>query len=374
MTRYKKKVLVDLFYLNTALTGVKTYISEFYEAVGEAGFSEVDFIFTHDFQKQSSSQTFKGNTSRIKKLWYHVYYFLWKQVALPFQVWKHKPDVLLCFDFVAPAIPLSVKKLIVIHDAFFWQIPENYAQLWRKYFIKTITLGLGGNSLVITTSEYSRRSLISEAKIQRPIQVIYQCPKLLSDLASKDIIKTLNLKQDKFFLHVGSFDKRKMLPILVAAFHRFKSFFDEDIKLVLVGERGLSPTVDDYENVEMLIKNNRLEKDVLLPGFLSDTELKALYQQALCYVFPSSNEGFGIPVIEAMHNQLPVIISDQEALIEIAGGAALITKTGDVEDLSQAMRLIFNDQNLRMSLIQKGLNRKKLFTRSTFYNSFYKLF
>ena len=124
----------------------------------------------------------------------------------------------------------------------------------------------------------------------------------------------------------------------------------------------------------MLIKNNLLEKDVLLPGFLSDTELKALYQQALCYVFPSSNEGFGIPVIEAMHNQLPVIISDQEALIEIAGGAALITKTGDVEDLSQAMRLIFNDQNLRMSLIQKGLNRKKLFTRSTFYNSFYKLF
>jgi glycosyltransferase involved in cell wall biosynthesis len=370
----KKKVLVDLFYLNTALTGIKTYICEFYEAVQENHEDELEFVFTHDFNKQLDSKTFKGNINPLAKLFYHFYYFVWKQILLPLAVFRHRPDVLICFDFVVPAIPLNVKKLVVIHDAFFWQMPHNYRSCWRKYFLNLIKWGLNGDSTVITTSRYSKTSLEKEANISKPIKIIYQCPRLLPETSDLKILNQLGLNPKEYFLHVGSFDKRKLLPILVEAFHIYSTTVSAPIKLVLVGERGLSESVDDFENVTKLISNLSLKDQVLLPGFLLDPQVKALYQNALAYVFPSSNEGFGIPAIEAMNSQLPVIISDQEALVEISGDAALVIKTGDVNQWANAMQNIQEDSILREGLIQKGKARRLLFTRKSFYLSFRKLF
>jgi glycosyltransferase involved in cell wall biosynthesis len=366
----KKTVYVDLFYLNTALTGIKTYILEFCEAVNENSSTDIKYIFSHDYLTQGRSTFYRGNVAYWKKLFYHVYYFIWKQLILPFKVKKSSANVLLCFDFIAPAFPLNVKKMVVIHDAFFWQMPQNYNHIWRKYFITMIHAGLKGNSSVITTSLYARKALEKSSGIRQNIAVIYQCPKLLPESVNQGVLDKLGLEGKSYFLHVGSFDKRKMIPTLVTAFAEIEKQYTGQFLLVLVGERGLSSALDDYEQIIQKIKEKDLGKRVLLPGFLPDEEVKSLYQNAFAYVFPSANEGFGIPVIEAMSNGIPVIVSNQEALMEIAGGAALVHSIGDVASLTEKMDTLIKNPQLLTKLVEKGKERSKHFNRSSFLSRF----
>lgn len=369
----KKKVFVDLFYLNTALTGIRTYMLEFCEAAKAFPSEEVIYIFSHDPQKQANNSFFLGNVARWRKLIYHLYYFVWKQLILPFKVKKSGADVLLCFDFIAPAFPLNAKKLVVVHDAFFWQMPQNYNPIWRSYFIPMIHAGLKGHTTVITTSHSAKKSLKKSAGIHQKIEVIYQCPKLLSTSVEDRILEKLGVHEKSYFLHVGSFDKRKRIPILVTAFAEIEKQYPGKYSLVLVGEKGLSPALDDYGQVVQKIKENSLEQNVLLPGFLPDSEVKALYNNAFAYVFPSSNEGFGIPVIEAMRSGIPVIISNQEALLEIAGEAACIHELDNPMDLAVQMKELIEKPALIEALILKGQQRAKVFSREAFLSGFLNL-
>jgi glycosyltransferase involved in cell wall biosynthesis len=109
---------------------------------------------------------------------------------------------------------------------------------------------------------------------------------------------------------------------------------------------------------------------VILPGYLSDSQVKALYGGAFGYVFPSENEGFGIPIIESMGYGVPVIHSDQAALMEVAGGAGLGFPAGNQQDLTKKMILLTENQALRSELVQKGSERSKQFSPQKFINSF----
>ncbi|RZS95197.1 glycosyltransferase family 4 protein [Cecembia calidifontis] len=370
----KKRIYVDLFYLNTALTGIKTYMLEFCEAVNAQASEDFQYIFSHEPKKQSESGFFRGNVPYWRKIAYHFYYFLWKQLFLPIQVKKNKADVLLCFDYIAPAMPLKAKKLVVVHDAFFWQMPQNYNRYWRKYFIPMLHAGLKGNCTVITTSEYAKKAIVQFTGIKNPIEVIYQCPRLLPEKGDEKVLEILGIQSKAYFLHVGSFDKRKLLPVLVKAFSIIEREYPGKFKLVLVGERGLSSALDDYDRVKKTIADSDLEGKVLLPGFLKDPEVKSLYDAAFAYVFPSSNEGFGIPVIEAMRSGIPVIISEQQALTEVAGGAALSHPIGDIQSMARCMKQLIQSEDLVQKLIGLGKVRSEDFSRSTFIKKYEKLF
>jgi len=366
----KKIVYVDLFYLNTALTGIKTYMLEFCEGIKEHASEDLEFIFSHDPKKQSEIGFFRGDVPYWRKIAYHFYYFFWKQLLLPIQVKKNKADVLICFDYIAPASGLKAKKLVVVHDAFFWQMPQNYNKYWRKYFIPMIHAGLKGNTVVITTSEYAKQAIIQFTGIQNPMEVIYQCPKLLSENGDDGILENLGIRPKAYFLHVGSFDKRKLLPVLVESFSQIECKYPGKFKLVLVGERGLSNALDDYDQVREAVTAFGLEGKVLMPGFLKDSALKRLYEGAFAYVFPSSNEGFGIPVIEAMRSGVPVIISEQHALTEVAGGAALTHPIGDSKSLAQSMEQLILSEDLVHKLIAQGKERSREFNRSSFIKKY----
>lgn len=366
----KKKVYVDLFYLNTALTGIKTYMLEFCEAAKESTAEEVEYIFSHNPKKQSESAFFRGNIPYWRKIVYHLYYFFWKQLMLPIHIKKTKADVLICFDYIAPATGLKAKKLVVVHDAFFWQMPQNYNKYWRKYFIPMVHAGLKGNAVVITTSHYAKQAILQFTGIQNPVEVIHQCPRLLPEKGDERILGKLGINPKAFFLHIGSFDKRKLLPVLVESFSQIERKYPGKFKLVLVGERGLSTTLDDYDQVKEAVSIAGLEDKILMPGFLKDSEVKSLYEAAFAYVFPSSNEGFGIPVIEAMRSEIPVIISEQHALMEVAGDAALIHPIGDSQSLMLCMEQLILSEDLVNQLIKKGKERSSEFRRSFFIQKY----
>lgn len=344
---------------------------ELAKAIRKYPHPDLEFIFTHEPEEQSQKVTFKNPQSKFQRLNYHLDYFRWKEFQLPDLVKKHRPDVLICPDFVSPAASLSCRRLTVIHDAFFWQMPQNYPKWWRTYFLRLLKKGLKEQTEIITTTDYSKRSLEKHLGKQWPISVIYQCPKSLKAASEPSILKKLGLSEQSFYLHIGVFDKRKQLPFLTEAFGEALKQGHTSKKLVLVGGPGHSDQMNDLPKVEKLVRELGLEEHILLPGYLTDGEIKALYEHAYAYLFPSENEGFGIPIPEAMGFGLPVIHSDQQALVEVAGGAGIAFKTGEQEDLIAKITYLDAHPELRNELGQKGKKRSEDFTARKFIESYY---
>ena len=337
---------------------------------GKRSIVEADIIQ----RSEKSALTFTGvSKSKMQRLNYHLDYFHWKEFQLPDLVKKYKPDVLVCPDFVSPAASLPCRRLTVIHDAFFWQMQENYPRWWRKYFLNLIKKGLKEDTTIITTTAYSKASLIEHLGDSWPISVIYQAPKGLKSAADVNFLNNSLLEKQEYFLHIGTFDRRKQLPFLVKAFAAFLKQTHSSKKLVLAGGPGQSKQMDDFPVVQKLIFDFELQDQILLPGYLGDGEIKALYEGAFAYVFPSLNEGFGIPILEAMGFGIPVIHSNQAALLEVAGGAGLPFQLGNLADLTKKLILLEQEKDLRNQLISLGNIRAKDFSAEKFIEAFHRI-
>src|SRR5690606_17789991 len=147
-------------------------------------------------------------------------------------------------------------------------------------------------------SEYSKKQLTKHLNMSElPIYVVYPSSNLKS---KRQTTKTNPPTPQPYFLHVGVLEKRKNLLTLVSAFSQLvKREGFEAFRLVLVGQRGPRKTLDDWDPVVSLVRQLSLEDKVLLPGFVNGQELESYYRHAMAYVFPSVNEGFGMPVLEA---------------------------------------------------------------------------
>ena len=367
----KIKVFIDTFYYQAALSGIRTYINELVLGAKNSKNNNIEYIFSHDINHWDQNHKFLNPKSKLSRLYFHVYYFFWKQITLPFKILKHKPNVLICPDYVAPLWRLKTLKLCVIHDTLFWDYPKNYNRLWRKYYIKLISLGFRGNSSVVTTSKYVKSNLErSFLKQSHSVNVIYQSF-IKSKTDDDSILKTLDLEDSDFLLHVGSFDKRKDLITLVKAFHLLKKHKkNRYLKLVLAGQKTLNGNVEVLNQLKSYILTNNLSKSVLMTGYLSSAQISSLYKKAFIYVFPSVEEGFGIPVLEAFALKTPVVTSNAAAMVEIAEGAAEHYNAGDQVELFETLTKLITSKSKRTYLIEKGSERLKAFSREKFVKDY----
>ena len=367
----KIKVFIDTFYYQAALSGIRTYINELFLGAKNSKNNNIEYLFSHDINHWDQNHKFLNPKNRLSRLCFHIYYFFWKQIILPFKILKHKPNVLICPDYVAPLWRLKTLKLCVIHDTLFWDYPKNYNPLWRKYYIKLISLGLRGNSSVITTSNYAKSNLESLfSKHNFSIIAIYQSF-LKSKIDDNRILKNLNLVDSDFLLHVGSFDKRKDLITLVKAFKLLKDDKANDhLKLVLAGQKILNGNEVVLNELDSYILTNNLSKSILMTGYLSRAEICSLYNKAFIYVFPSIEEGFGIPILEAFALKTPVVTSNAAAMVEIADGAAQHFNAGNYTELFKTLTKLINSKSERTHLIEKGSERVKDFSREKFIKDY----
>jgi glycosyltransferase involved in cell wall biosynthesis len=160
--------------------------------------------------------------------------------------------------------------------------------------------------------------------------------------------------RDKLVLFVGAIQKRKNIARLVKAFERLP----EPWKLALAGS---SEGYGAAEELRAVAESPRREAIQVL-DYVSASELEALYRRASIFAFPSLDEGFGMPVLEAMARQVPVIASNVSALPEVAGDAALLVDPVDTEALSEALVRLASDEGLRQDLILRGIERVREFT------------
>ena len=367
-------VYIDVFYYQAALTGIRTYINELVLGAKNSKNKNIEYLFSHDINQWDQNYKFLNPKNRLLRLCFHMYYFFWKQIILPFKILKHKPDVLICPDFVAPLWELRTLKLSVIHDTLFWDYPKNYNSLWRKYYIKLINLGLRGNTSVITTSKYAKRKLEKLFSKKTPSIIVIFQSFLKSKMDDDSILKTLSLIDSDYLLHVGSFDKRKDLITLVKAFKLLKEDAkNKHLKLVLAGKKILNGNAEVLNELERYILKNNLSKSVLMTGYLSNAEISSLYKKALIYVFPSIEEGFGIPILEAFEMKTPVVTSNAGAMVEVAQGAAEHYNVGDYIELFKTLTKLIISKPERTYLIEKGSKRLKDFSREKFIDDYEQL-
>jgi glycosyltransferase involved in cell wall biosynthesis len=344
------KVAVDIRDLQIAASGARSYLEslviEFKKEHAGCSFYFLD----------AKTKAYTGNHFLLK-LKEQLSYFLWKQFVLPYQAKQLGCRVLFCSDFMVPYFSLGIKTIPVFHDAFFWEYPEHYNKYWLVFFRNLGLAAAKKSAYVVAPTQYASNQLAKYTGINpNKIQVIGEAPKTIANSISENettaIVKQiLNLN---YILHVGTLEKRKNLVALIQAFKIVRENGFPNLKLVLVGKASNKITLDDSSAIKEAIMQQQLTNDVILTDYLGDAYVQQLYQKAKLYVFPSINEGFGIPVLEAFKYQVPVVIANNTCLPEVAGQGAKSFNPFSVQDMANAISTLLKDEALRQTYIEKG--------------------
>lgn len=355
------KILVDTFVLSSATTGIRSYTIELCEGLKELSGKERKYIFP-GYRFFRNNPIFASRNHAVSKLLYHVVFFAWKQIVLPVTLLFTRSKAVLCVDYILPVCP-GWKKFVVYHDAFFWEHKSHYNEKWRRYFTWLASYSVDRKTVIIATSQYTRGKLQQLVfSKEKNIQVVYQSPRAAH--FNRSVNEPADV--DKYFLHVGYYDKRKNLPLLIKAYAIYlKEVQGSPARLVLAGGKAPAPDMDDWEEVTAIMEKLGLQNQVKRLGFVSAEDLAGLYQNAYAFIFPSYDEGFGIPIIEAMKYGLPVVISDQGASREVMGENGLIFPYDDPTALAACL-VSLEDGEHHARLQAKSKTRSKAFSREKF--------
>jgi glycosyltransferase involved in cell wall biosynthesis len=217
---------------------------------------------------------------------------------------------------------------------------------------------------IIGVSDFGREEIIEYYKVcpDRVRSILYynggaeEYKKLDKQLALKQI-KDYGISSP-YILDVSRLEPHKNVGMLVRAYILLRDSHPErKEKLVIVG----APRFKSEETLA-LAKNSRYSDDIQFVHFVRQEDMNALYAAAELFVFPSLNEGFGMPLIESFASGTPVVTSNVTALPEVAGDAAVLADPNDASSISEAMQRVLSDEVLRKELIKKALERARTFT------------
>jgi glycosyltransferase involved in cell wall biosynthesis len=275
---------------------------------------------------------------------------------------RRSPVDVLHVQFTAP--PFSPCPVVVsIHDLSFEHLPQTFKWRSRKQLRITVRRSAREASQVIALSEHARKDIIStycippEKVTAIPLAAAAHFRPIRNDEELQRVRQTYGI-EGEYILSVGAIQPRKNLSRLVAAYSRLRRATPEGNlpKLVLAGKCAWL-----YEETLRTIKELQVSDSVILTGYVPESDLPVLYSGALCFVYPSYFEGFGLPPLEAMKCGVPVIVGNRTSLPEVVGDAAILVDPFDAEAIAGAMDKLISDSNLRAELAARGLARAKLF-------------
>jgi glycosyltransferase involved in cell wall biosynthesis len=351
------KVGVDILDLKFAKTGQKTVLEEYYKQFLLHNDPTIQFVYL-DAKLPQFSRDYK-----IGIILNHFIYQWWKQVLLPLKAYLNKVDVLFCSDYFAPILTPGFKNVQIFHDAFFFEYPEHYHPLWMRLFKLLAIPAAKKSAFIVTVSQYSKQKIQQYIKI--PIEniiTIYPGPKSFSSLEDSIHENEFIPPSCSYILHVGVWEKRKNLPLLLKAFSKLLDATHLDLKLVLVGNGNKKMHSDDSVSIKLTIQELALEQQVICTGYISDAAVAKAYEHASLFVFPSYNEGFGIPLLEAFKFKVPVLVANNSCLPEVGGEAVIAFDPFSATDLAEKMEALLTNHALQKSLTEKGQQRLTNFT------------
>jgi glycosyltransferase involved in cell wall biosynthesis len=253
----------------------------------------------------------------------------------------------------------SWKSVANIHDLAFLRYPEYVPEqvlLKCRANFKNI---LSADRFIVNTHAIKNECVSFENIPDERIDVIPHAPSGAYHPVNRDK-KEGKKNVDKYtksdyILYVGTIEPRKNLPVLLKAFKTLRSKYP--LKLIMAGGMGWS-----YEDILKMPYELGMKDDIIFTGYIDEKTVMSLYNYASAVVYPSTYEGFGMPVIEAMSCGVPVIVSDIPSLSEISGGAAAVFNKDDHEQLASVIEDIISSDTLRSDMIRKGLDRSSKYS------------
>lgn len=234
----------------------------------------------------------------------------------------------------------GVKYVVTIHDLVSFLYPETLPRIYRLYNQIMIKNSLKQADIIITDSESVKKEIKqlfphSKAKIVAIYNGVFDGIKKIEICSEYENNKLRDIVEyKKFFLFVGTIEKRKNVGIIIDAFIKLKDSTKEtsEYKLVLAGRPGFG-----FEEFEEKVNSCKWKKDIIFTGYISNNDCNNLYNSAISFIFPSFYEGFGVPQLECMKCQIPIILSDIPTNREISREYGLFFKLDDIDELVNHM-------------------------------------
>lgn len=282
---------------------------------------------------------------------------LWRERGVVKDLLRDKIEI---FHGLSGQLPIGIKKtgiktVLTIHDLIFMVHPEWYSPIDVWFYKQKFFRSVKQADSIIAISECTKKDIIKYGNVdEKKIKVIYQSfsPIFTQNVSPEDkqrIRQKYSLLND-FILNVGTIERRKNVLLAVKAIKTLEQSGQNDIHLVIVGRR-----TEYTEEICKYIKENNLSKKIhIINGVLFD-ELRVLYSLASVFVYPSIYEGFGIPIIEAIANKLPVIACKGSCLEEAGGKNSIYVENNDVKAMAEAIKVFLYNKEKRQQAIEKGL-------------------
>jgi glycosyltransferase involved in cell wall biosynthesis len=238
-------------------------------------------------------------------------------------------------------------QVIFMTDAAVFDTPAHFSWRFRTWYRVMFWILARTSSCVLTNSKFSRDRLAHHCGVSAArIGVVPLGADHLDHIVpDTSVLQDHALLPNRFVLAVSSMNPTKNFARIVAAFRKIN---DPSIDLVIVGMKNATVFGNAHDTLEVA-------PNVKHVGYISDEKLKALYQNASCFLYPSLYEGFGIPPLEAMRNGCPTLVGRAAALPETCADAALYCDPESLDDIADKLRELLNSAQLRADLTRRGL-------------------
>jgi glycosyltransferase involved in cell wall biosynthesis len=310
-------------------------------------------------------------------------YPTWEQIALPKAAKKYGCDVLHCTSNTAPFFT-NIPLITILHDIIYMErgylkILKSSATAYQKFgnvYRKLVVPRVVKKSKKVITVSHFEKNRIAEffgIKGHTKLDAIYNgVSEHFKPVTNKKELQRVKEKYnlpDNYFFFLGNTDPKKNTQGTLKAFSDFLKETGSDHKLVML----------DYDQTELNkllveIKDTNLINHIILTGYVKNTDLPAIYSQCDVFLYPSLRESFGIPMLEAMSCNVPVIASNTSSMPEVSGEAAHIINPFNPEEITQGLIEILNNETYRNSLCLKGLERSKQFSWYNMAKEYLKLY
>lgn len=277
---------------------------------------------------------------------------LWRSIGIKRQLIADKVDL---YHGLSNEIPLGLKNelktVVTIHDLIYLRFPKNYRYIDRKIYDFKSRYACANADRIVAISEQTKNDIIEFYDTEpSKIEVIYQScddsfKQLRADEEKEKVRKKYNLPE-KFLLNVGTIETRKNLLLVINTLKNIPAAY----KLVVVGKEKNYAT-----QVKKQIALQQLQDRVIFLKDIPFTDLPVIYQLSSIFVYPSFYEGFGIPIIEALFSNVPVVAATGSCLEEAGGPGSLYVNPSDADELTAAINRIIDDKSLQDKMKSAGL-------------------
>lgn len=334
---------VDARLLSGPLTGIGRYILELCVALSKKENIQI-VLFTHAKVHEYISYRIKSIKKVTRNIDRYLPYHIWFRTVLPILIRNEKIDLFWGTSHKLPSsIPSKIAKVVTIHDLAWKYVPHTMRRLTYLSDRFQMPHAIKEADMIAPISISTKNSLIKFFNISSDtLKVIHPGSKF--HVNTNKCRDDINIKS-KYFLFVGTNEPRKNLERLLLAYSNLKNELKNSVHLVIVGGKGWG-----RHNISQSIKKLMLNKHVHILGQVDDDTLSCLYKHALFLAMPSLYEGFGIPIIEALSYNLPILTSNNSSMPEAAGSSGLLVDPLDVSSITCGLKALMTNDELRLKL------------------------